>query len=107
MARKRSGEDIGLVGEANGTDVIWMRLGDADVYHAFDGLDEVAEALAESGVETVERHCLHGVRAPDFEGNNYISLYWGPDPGDGSAEASRELTDSELMTLASDLDQPR
>lgn len=107
MTRKSMGPEVGLVGEANGIDVIWLRLGDADDYHAFDGLDDVAEALAESGVETIERLCLYGVRAPGFEGNNYISLYWGPDPGDGSAEASRELTDSELMTLAADLGQPR
>ena len=107
MARKGTGQEVGKVGEANGIDVIWMRMGDADDYHAFDGLDELAKSLAEGGVETVERHCLYGVRAPDFEGNNYISLYWGPDPGDGSAEATRELTDSELMTLAAELGQPR
>lgn len=106
MARKSTGPEVGLVGETNGIDVIWLRLGDADDYHAFDGLNDVAEALVESGVETVERHCLYGVRTPGFEGNNYISLYWGPDPRDGSAEASRELTDSELMTLAADLGQP-
>ena len=107
MARKALGPEVRLVGEANSIDVIWLRLGDADDYQAFDDLNDVAEALVESGVETVERHCLYGVRTPGFEGNNYISLYWGPDPRDGSAEASRELTDSELMTLAADLGQPR
>lgn len=86
------------------TDVIWMRLGDSDDYHAFDDLDEVADVLAEFGVDGVERHCLYGVSAPGFHGQNYISMYWGPDPGDGSAEASRELTDDELIELQSTLD---
>ena len=45
--------------------------------------------------------------AVNAEGNSYISLYWGPDPGDGSAEATRELTDSELMMLAAELEQHR
>ncbi len=53
MARKSTGPEVGLVGETNGIDVIWLRLGDADDYHAFDGLNDVAEALVESGVETV------------------------------------------------------
>ena len=50
---------------------------------------------------------FRGVCAHGFEGNNYISLYWGPDADDGTAEATRELTDSEMMTLAADLGQPR
>ena len=107
MASKGSMQIVELIGEAVDTDVIWMQLGDADDYHALDGLDDVAEVLAESGVQSVERHCRFGVRAPGFEGNNYISLYWGPDPGDGSAEATRELTDSELMKLAAYLEQVR
>lgn len=104
MKRKRTGRNS--VGKSE-SDVIWMRLGDADDYHAFDGLDDVANKLADCGVESVERHCRFGVSAPGFEGNNYISLYWGPDPGDGSAEATRELTDAELLTLAAYLAQPR
>jgi hypothetical protein len=80
-------------------DVVWMRLGDGDDYHAFVDLDAVADLLAEFGIGLVERYCLYGVCAAGFEGHNYISLYWGPDPGDGSAEASRELTDDELVEL--------
>lgn len=86
------------------TDVIWMRLGDADDYHAHDDLDEVADVLAEVGVGEVDRHCLYGVSSSGFQGHNYISLYWGPDPSDGSAEASRELTDDELIELRRKLD---
>jgi hypothetical protein len=58
-------------------DVIWMRLGDADDYHSFDSLDEVADELTRIGIENIDRHCLYGVTAPGFEGHNYISLYWG------------------------------
>ncbi len=86
------------------TDVLWMRLGDSDDYHAFDGLDDVADVLAEVGIGEVDRYCLYGVSAPGFQGHNYISLYCGPDPGDGTAEASRELTNDELAELQLRLD---
>jgi len=85
--------------------VIWMRVGDADDYHGFDHLDEVADELAVYSVLNIERYCRYGVSAPGFDGHNYISLYWGPDPGDGSAEASRELTDAEFCKLQVMLDQ--
>lgn len=81
------------------SDVLWLRLGDASDYEAFDDLDCVADLLAEFGIKAVSRYGLYGVSAPGFEGHNYISLYWGPNPGDGSAEASRELTDAELIEL--------
>lgn len=89
------------------SDVIWMRLGDGDDYHAFDDLGEVADLLAECGIEEVDRYGLYGVSAPGFCGHNYISLYWGPDPEDGSAEASRELTGNELVELQMKLDDRR
>ena len=85
-------------------DVVWIRLGDDDDYHAFDGLDEIADLLAEVGIHEVERYGLYGVSAPGFRGHNYISLYWGPHPGDGSAEASRGLTEFELIVLQRMLD---
>jgi hypothetical protein len=84
-------------------DVLWIRVGDSDDYHALDDLDAVADLLAEVGIGQVERYCLFGVCTAGFEGHNYISLYWGPDPGDGSAEASRELTDGELIELREEL----
>ena len=80
-------------------DVIWMRLGDGDDYHALDDLDSIADVFAQFGIKEIEHYCLYGVTAPGFEGHNYISLYWGPDPDDGTAEASRELTDDELIEL--------
>ena len=85
--------------KAEVTDVLWMRLGDGDDYHAFDGLGEVADLLADFGIEKVDRYVQYGVSATGFQGHNYISLYWGPNPGNGSAEASRELTDNELIEL--------
>ena len=80
-------------------DVLWIRLGDASDYEAFDDLDGVADLFAEFSIKEVSRYGLYGVSASGFRGHNYISLYWGPDPGDGSAEASRELTGEELMEL--------
>lgn len=76
--------------------VIWMRVGDEDGYHAFDTVEDAAQGLWDSDrVASVERFDS-GVTAPGFEGENYISLYWGTDPQDGSAEMTRLLTDDEL-----------
>lgn len=80
-------------------EVIWMRLGDGGEYEAHDDLDSVADTLAEFRVREIEPHCQYGVSASGFTGHNYISLYWGPNPGDDSAEASRDLTDEEIAGI--------
>lgn len=73
--------------------VIWLRVGDEDGYHEFDGIEDAAEYLALSGVRKIERHCQYGVSADGYEGRNYISAYWGsPD----NADATRDLTDTEI-----------
>ena len=83
--------------------VIWMRVGDEDGYHAFDTVEDAAEYLGEFYcLAAVERGPRYGVISGDFIGLNYISLYWGLD--DEDAEAMRELNDSELTELNESLD---
>src|SRR5438128_6978920 len=78
-------------------EVVWMRVGDEDSYHPFDAVEEAAQYLGEFyGVQQIAWKNQYGVTAAGFEGNNYISLYWGTDPKDGSAEMSRALTDDEI-----------
>lgn len=88
------------------SEVIWMRVGDEDDYHEFDTLEDAAQYLADCyRLERIDRYKKYGVCAEGFVGNNYISLYWGlPDPGDGSAEATRELTDEEIEEINESLE---
>jgi hypothetical protein len=56
---------------------VWVRLGDGDEYHSFDGPFEAGEHV---GQFTRDRHPVFqskGVTLGGFEGQNYISLYWG------------------------------
>ncbi len=83
--------------------VIWMRVGDEDGYHASDTVEDAAEYLAEFySLASVERGPRYGVISGDFSGLNYISLYWGLN--DEDAEAMRELNESELTELNESLD---
>lgn len=79
--------------------VVWIRVGDAGDYVARGSLESAAAVLAANGVKQIHRHTRYGVWAEHFTGNNYISLYWGPNPGDGSAEADRELADEEIASV--------
>ena len=46
---------------------VWLRLGDHDKYHAFDSIQEAAEALKELGVRGPFRRCnVYGIEAPGF-----------------------------------------
>jgi hypothetical protein len=78
-------------------EVVWMRVGDEDSYHPFDTIEDAAQYLGDFyGVQEVNCKDQYGVTAPGFENHNYISLYWGTDPRDGSAEMTRPLTDDEI-----------
>jgi len=78
-------------------EVVWMRVGDEDSYHPFDSVEDAAQYLGEFyGVRQIACMDEYGVTAAGFEGHNYISLYWGTDPKDGSAEMTRALTDDEI-----------
>ena len=68
---------------------LWVRAGDADNYNDFDGLQEVADYLAEMGAhDPLERCNEYGVTSPEYRGQNYISLFWGDD----DAQPIRSLT---------------
>ena len=78
---------------------LWVRMGDADDYHDFNNLNEVAEHFAEYHVEEVERIICGfaiGVTASGFEGYNCISLFWGEND---EPECIRPLTDKEIEEL--------
>jgi len=63
---------------------LWYRLGDAGEYETADeDFDALGLALFEAGVRgaDIDSWTELGLRAPGFEGQNYISLYWGDDEG--------------------------
>jgi hypothetical protein len=68
---------------------LWVRAGDGDNYNGFDGVQEVADYLAEMGATGPLDWCnKYGVTSPEYQGNNYISLFWG----DVAAQPIRPLT---------------
>jgi len=74
---------------------LWMRLGDSSDYESFGtDLDAVVDQLREAGVHDVAQ-TRAGITAPGFEGDNYISLYWG----DSNAQLLRRLTKGEFVKL--------
>ena len=77
--------------------VIWVRMGDNSEYHQFgNDFDAVADTLLEGGVEKVRRCGFgNGVMARGYEGDNYISLYWG----DKDAQFEKGLTLAELTDI--------
>jgi hypothetical protein len=89
-------------------EVIWMRIGFEDGYHAVVTVEDAADHLAEFyGIENVARHNEYGVSTDGFQGQNYISLYWGTDPKDGNAEMTRPLTDDEITEVNLSLESIR
>jgi hypothetical protein len=61
--------------------LIWVRVGDAGEYEAFDGLDEAVDYLNELGVGQVD-HWINGgpgvgIDTPNYHGYDFISLYHG------------------------------
>jgi class 3 adenylate cyclase len=73
----------------------WIRVGDADDYHEFDDLAEVADVLTEYGVAQVEALNRYGVACDQFSGQNYISLFWG----DSEAQPLCDLTAGDVEEL--------
>ena len=78
-------------------EVVWMRVGDEDSYHPFDAIEDAAQHLGEFySIRQITFRDRFGVTADGYENLNYISLYWGTDPKDGSAEMTRALSDDEI-----------
>ena len=60
------------------SEVIWMRVGFEDGYHPVASVEDAADHLAEFyGIERIARHNEYGVSADGFQGENFISAYWG------------------------------
>jgi hypothetical protein len=82
---------------------LWVRAGDGDNYNGFDGVQEVADYLAEMGATGPLDWCnKYGVTSPEYQGNNYISLFWGDD----AAQPLRPLTVGEHNEINRQLDLP-
>ncbi len=69
--------------------ILWLRLGDAGEYQAFDG---IADALESAEIPAGKVEFLpYGFQVGDYSGRNYISFFWG----DEKANPVRELTHAE------------
>ena len=72
---------------------LFVRFGDAGDYESFAGIGEFLESLSVNGICTpLEPHNSLGVQTADYQGNNYISLYFGADV----ETPIRGLTEEEL-----------
>lgn len=81
---------------ANQTELLWLRVGDADTYTGYDDLYAVADVLTcYFGVHGVDCWRSHGFEYGDLKNANYVSLYWGDD----DAQLIRDLNDHEKANL--------
>lgn len=96
--------------------LIWVRVGDQDGYHSFDGIEEAAANLHDQlhghGIVTDAGHghliqrnntgALYGIDVigTGLEGHNGISFYWG----DADAQYVLTITGEELAALEHALD---
>ena len=83
---------------------VCTRLGDAGDYERHDSIAEAAEALQEAGVKgPVDiRTAGKAMYAPGYDGQNYISLFWG----DVTTEHTRDLTEAEAKEMAGHFPPP-
>jgi hypothetical protein len=79
-------------------ETLWLRLGDCAEYESFGTNEEGAladtnfvEALIEANVGKVDHWLQYGLVTENFQGSNYISIYWG----DENADALKSLDDAE------------
>ena len=85
---------------------VWTRLGDQGDYEDYDTpydagikIGEVYSILEPFEDEVKPRYRGKGYELPGFEGNNYISLFWG----DYDAQDSVELNESDKLDFESGL----
>ena len=78
------------------TDRLWVRIGDAGDYSESDDLEQLVDSLCELGATSqLERRGEFGVCNNELRGNDYISLYYGPDV----QSPVRGVARSELLQL--------
>lgn len=76
---------------------VWMRMGDNDDYHDFDGPfsagSELGSYLSEVGTEKFKAGDIRwrgkGLEIDGFTNYNYISLFWGDEDAQDSQELSK------------------
>jgi hypothetical protein len=79
-----------LLGLFEQKDRIWVRLGDQGEYEDFDTLEDAAEYLSiEFGIKEVDRWVEKGFEGGGYTGGNYVSIYWGDDDAQPTADLSR------------------
>jgi hypothetical protein len=68
---------------------LWVRIGDGGEYESFgDDFAALADSLVEAGAGEVFGWRGFGVITEQYQGNNYISIYWG----DAEANGIRDLS---------------
>lgn len=58
---------------------VWVRVGNGDDYHDFKTPYEAGNYIGQFTADRKPRHNDLGVSLDGFEGQNYISLFWGDD----------------------------
>ena len=61
---------------------VWVRMGDMDDYDKFQDVAEATDMMKIDGLRGPLQWGLRGkLVAPGFEGNNFISCFWGDNDG--------------------------
>ena len=83
------------------TTLIWVRVGDAADYQAFDDLEEAVDYLNELGVGRVDHWRSAGVETVNYWGHDYVSLY----RGDADANLVSNLLPDERVVVEDGLQE--
>ena len=80
-----------------------LRIGDNDNYEPYWDLEEAIDALQEASVTNPIRWRKAGFENDDFQGDNYVSMFWGDEKSDFIRELSDEekrVVEKQLLTVA-------
>ena len=72
---------------------VWLRIGDQGDYEKFDSPEEAAQELGQYTSDREIKFTSLGVCVGPFQGDNYVSLFWGDD--DAQPVGDAELSDLE------------
>jgi hypothetical protein len=85
--------------------MLWIRVGDAGEYEAFDSLEEALACLNELRVGEVtgwtDGPCAVGFETPNFWGRDCVSCFWG----DADANLIRPLDGTERTLMEANLEE--
>ena len=74
---------------------VWIRLGDNGDYEPFDTPYDAGDRVGMFTSDREPRYISKGIYLEGFEGDNYISLYWGDD--DAQPVTDAELNESDKL----------